>query len=115
MTRVLNWGKRKGFLPESCKESTPGVVGNCTDNEDYNENPCRKNNTLYRVVDYCIAQEELGIKKEILLNGPVIAQMTVYTDFLTYKSGIYHRTEDSFKFNGQLIVKILGWESGEGG
>ena len=41
--------------------------------------------------------------------------MTVYTDFLTYKSGIYHRTEDAFKFNGQLIVKLLGWESSEGG
>ena len=36
--------------------------------------------------------------------------MTVFTDFLTYKEGLYHRTEDSFKFNGQHIVKILGWE-----
>ena len=41
--------------------------------------------------------------------------MTVYTDFLTYKSGVYHRTEDAFKFNGQLIVKILGWEKSESG
>ena len=41
--------------------------------------------------------------------------MSVNTDFLTYKSGVYHRTEDSFKFNGMLIVKIVGWESGEGG
>jgi C1A family cysteine protease len=23
---------------------------------------------------------------------------------------VYHRTEDAFKFNGQQIVKILGWE-----
>jgi len=42
--------------------------------------------------------------------------MVVFTDFLTYKEGLYHRTEDAFKFNGQHIVKIIGWEkSGEGG
>lgn len=34
---------------------------------------------------------------------------------MTYKNGIYHRTEDAFKFNGNLIVKIIGWESSEGG
>lgn len=115
MTRALNWGKRKGFVPESCKPFTPGIVGNCTDEDDYNYNPCRMNNTIYRVIDYCLAAEELGIKKEILKNGPVLAQMTVFTDFLTYKYGSYHRSEDSFKFNGQLIVKILGWDSAEGG
>ncbi len=36
--------------------------------------------------------------------------MTVFTDFLTYKEGIYHRTEDAFKFNGQHVVKIVGWD-----
>ena len=36
--------------------------------------------------------------------------MVVFTDFLTYKDGVYHRTDDSFKFNGQQIVKIVGWE-----
>lgn len=36
--------------------------------------------------------------------------MVIYTDFLAYKEGQYHRTEDSFKFNGQHIVKIVGWE-----
>lgn len=41
--------------------------------------------------------------------------MLVYTDFLTYKEGLYHRTEDSFKFNGYNIVKILGWEKNTDG
>ena len=40
------------------------------------------NNTIYRIIDYCLAAEELGIKKEILKYGPVI-EMKVYTDFLT--------------------------------
>lgn len=50
------------------------------------------------------------IKKEIIQNGPVIAPMTPFTDFLTYKEGTYFPSEGSFKFNGQLIVKIIGWE-----
>lgn len=70
---------------------------------------------VYKVIDYCLAQDDIGLKKEILKNGPVIAQMTIFTDFLTYKEGIYHRTEDAFKFNGQHVVKIVGWDKqGEG-
>ena len=65
------------------------------------------NNTIYRIIDYCLAAEELGIKKEILKNGLVIAQMTVYTDFFTYKYDSYHRSEDSFKFNGQSLLRLL--------
>ena len=74
------------------------------------ENECRLNNTIYKIVDYCLAADEVGIKKELFKNGPVVAQMTVYTDFLPYREGSYHRTEDSFKFNGQHIVKIIGWD-----
>jgi len=36
--------------------------------------------------------------------------MVVFTDFLTYSEGVYHRTEDAFKFNGQHVVKIVGWD-----
>ena len=46
-------------------------------------------------------------------NGPVIGQMNVLTDFLTYKEGVYHRTQDAFKIPGNHIVKILGWEQQE--
>lgn len=41
--------------------------------------------------------------------------MTIFTDFLTYKGGLYHRTEDAFKFNGIHIVKIVGWDKREDG
>jgi cathepsin B len=39
----------------------------------------------------------------------------VYTDFLPYASGLYHRSEEAFKFNGNHIVKLLGWEKGPDG
>ncbi len=59
---------------------------------------------------YCIVQGPQEIKKEILKNGPVISPMTPFTDFLTYKSGVYYPQESSFKFNGQQALKIIGWE-----
>ena len=37
------------------------------------ENECRQNNNIYKVVDFCLAAEEVGIKKELYKNGPVIA------------------------------------------
>jgi len=62
------------------------------------------------VVDFCIATEADGIKKEIMTNGPVLAQLSPYTDMLTYSDGIYSRTNDAFKFQGSHVFKILGWE-----
>lgn len=35
--------------------------------------------------------------------------MNAYTDFLAYGEGTYHKTADAMKFNGQHIVKIIGW------
>lgn len=113
VNRVLNWGKRKGFVPEECFPYE-GKSTEC-DEDHLTVNECRANNNVFKIVDYCLAQDEVGIKKEILKNGPVVAQMTIFTDFLTYKEGIYHRSEDAFKFNGQHVVKIVGWErQGEG-
>jgi cathepsin B len=39
--------------------------------------------------------------------GPVEASFTVYSDFVTYKSGVYHRT-NGYKIGGHAI-KIVGW------
>jgi C1A family cysteine protease len=35
--------------------------------------------------------------------------MVPHTDFLAYSEGTYHKTSDSFRFNGYHIVKIVGW------
>lgn len=37
--------------------------------------------------------------------------MSAYTDFLTYSEGVYYPSQGAFKFNGQNIVKIIGWGS----
>lgn len=36
--------------------------------------------------------------------------MTVFTDFLAYKEGQYSKTQEAFKFNGNHVVKIVGYQ-----
>jgi cathepsin B len=49
----------------------------------------------------------LKIQTEIETNGPVEASFTVYEDFLTYKSGVYHHVSGASL--GGHAIKILGW------
>ena len=107
--RVITWGKKRGFVPETCYPNT-GKQGECPD-DHLIENTCRQTNNFYRVIDFCLATEVTGIKKEIMTNGPVIGQLTPNTDFLTYQDGVYSKTQESFRFQGNHLVKIVGWES----
>jgi len=47
------------------------------------------------------------IKLEIMANGPVETGFTVYSDFSSYRSGIYERKSDEVM--GGHAVKIVGW------
>ncbi len=53
------------------------------------------------------AQEQ--IKREIVLNGPVVASIEVHSDFLTYKEGIYNAELAPYVYAGGHIVKLIGW------
>lgn len=68
---MLSWGKRKGFIPTECY-AYEGKKGEC-DEDHLDTNECRVNNVFYKVIDFCLAQEDIGIKKEIIKNGPVVA------------------------------------------
>eukprot|EP00741_Cyanophora_paradoxa_P005715 tig00000940_g5539.t1 len=48
-----------------------------------------------------------AIMTEIYTNGPVQAGYTVYADFMSYKSGVYHRTTS--KVAGGHAVRVVGW------
>ena len=55
---------------------------------------------------------EENIKREIIANGPVLSFMSVYDDFLTYKSGVYsHVTGTEL---GGHAIRILGWGNENG-
>ncbi|EDW77631.1 uncharacterized protein Dwil_GK24603 [Drosophila willistoni] len=56
---------------------------------------------------YSISNDVLEIQKEIMTNGPVQAILTVYEDFLSYKTGVYYHLEGEKV--GPHAVRILGW------
>lgn len=56
---------------------------------------------------YSVPSSVAEIQKEIMTYGPVEAAFTVYEDFLSYKSGVYHHVTGS-QLGGHAI-KILGW------
>ena len=107
VNKVLTWGKKKGFITEECMEYSGNQKECWVDHLDSNQ--CRIENQIYKVNDFCISVQGESIKREIFTNGPVIGQMVPHTDFLAYKEGSYHKTQESFKYNGYHIVKIVGW------
>ncbi|XP_054153714.1 cathepsin B-like [Oppia nitens] len=56
---------------------------------------------------YGISNHVQQIQTEIMTNGPVEADFTVYSDFVSYKSGVYQR-HSSEELGGHAI-RILGW------
>jgi cathepsin B len=47
------------------------------------------------------------IQQAVMTDGPVTATMTVYQDFMSYKSGVYIHTTGSML--GGHAIKIVGW------
>ena len=67
MTRVLEVGKKQGFVTTSCLPFTGSE--DIKDECDTLFVNCEK----HKVQDYCVVSSEENIKREILTNGPVIA------------------------------------------
>ena len=106
VTNTLNYGMEQGFVDETCM---PWTGDNTTCPEEPNQ--CRVDKQHYVISNYCAVQGPEEIKAEIIANGPVIAPLSGFTDFLSYKEGTYFPDESAFKFNGQNIVKVIGWGS----
>ena len=53
-----------------------------------------------------------SIQFEILNRGPVSALFEVYSDFLSYKSGVYQQSSDDYL--GNHVVKVIGWGTEQG-
>ncbi|CAD7975963.1 unnamed protein product [Amoebophrya sp. A25] len=74
----------------------------------------------YRTSSYCVMTDGAQVRSEMLLNGPVVALMYLYDDFLVYKSGVYTPMATATAILGKSqepllhAVKILGWGEEEG-
>lgn len=109
VTRSFDFAKRYGIVDTNCLSFNPV-------SDKLNETVCEpaKECNKEKLLDYCVATKEEGIKREIAKNGPVVAVIPMYRDFLIYKSGIYEIIEGTSRFNSGHAVKLIGWGSENG-
>ena len=94
------------YGPCGASKPTPACHKTCTNGANYESDKWNADSV------YSVPSNVQKIQTEIMEHGPVEAAFTVYNDFLTYKSGVYHHTSGSAL--GGHAIKIVGWgvESG---
>jgi cathepsin B len=116
-----------GLVPESC---APYPFPSCDHHIPHSKNPCPTDeystpncptgcsdsevwdNSLHLGANSYSLSGESDIMTEIYQNGPVEVAYDVYSDFLTYKSGVYVHTNGTYL--GGHAVKMLGWGNDNG-
>lgn len=71
---------------------------------------------LFKVAEaYAAAppRDVVGLQRELLTHGPVEVAFFVFSDFMSYKRGVYFRTPGAFGPLGGHAVRLLGWGTEE--
>jgi cathepsin B len=91
-----------------CSEwNTPACNKTCQNGDPFS------NYRYYAKNAYAISSKVADIQTEIMTNGPVEVAFEVYSDFATYKSGVYIHKSGSLL--GGHAVKNIGWGVDETG
>lgn len=89
------------YQPCGASQPTPKCVQSCVNGATYSSDK------WFADTVYGVSSNVEKIQTEIMIHGPVEAAFTVYNDFLTYKSGVYHHVSGSAL--GGHAIKIVGW------
>ncbi|XP_075536543.1 cathepsin B [Dermacentor variabilis] len=115
-----NYDSDDGCMPypiKACDHHVNGTLGPC--DKKIPPTPrcvhmCRKGYDVsyrkdkhYGNSSYSVPSVPKLIQAEIMTNGPVEADFTVYADFVHYKSGVYQRHTDQAL--GGHAIRLLGW------
>lgn len=106
--RAFDFYTRNKIMNETCMPFKQGAFVNCS---DHCAEVLPDHGRLSRV---CGIDTQEQIKREIILNGPVIAQLEIHSDFLTYKSGVYFPDYAQYVYAGGHLVKVIGWGTDHG-
>jgi len=92
----------------NCTEggSTPSCHKQCSNGKDWTASKHKGE------MPYSVPNDEQSIMSELMKNGPMEAAFSVYSDFPTYKSGVYQYTSGSYL--GGHAVKLMGWGEDNG-
>lgn len=108
---AVSFLKTKGVADEACMPYVSGATGQdvacnkaCTDasSRSLKISASRKPTFLFR---------SLNAIKKALQKGPLVTSMTVYSDFLTYSSGVYKSTSN--RREGGHAISIVGYDDGK--
>lgn len=64
-----------------------------------------------KATKYSTPKSSITAVKTALLHGPLVATMTVYDDFMSYKSGVYKHVTGAV--DGGHAVSIIGWNDAD--
>ncbi|CAG9824745.1 unnamed protein product [Phaedon cochleariae] len=94
-----------GGLPQCPPKgyATPECVRSC----DKGSTLSYEKSKTYGAEAYYIEGFIQTLQLDIMRNGPVEASFNVFSDFATYKSGVYQQT--SYDFLGVHAIKLIGW------
>ncbi|XP_038207280.1 gut-specific cysteine proteinase-like [Zerene cesonia] len=101
---------RSGLVSPNCKPKLPdheACVQDCDDTDQY-----YLADKHFGQYVYIMPEDEPEIRRDIFLNGPLLAIFKVYEDFKDYSSGIYEHTHG--KFVGYHSVKVMGYGEEDG-
>ncbi|KAL7645551.1 UNVERIFIED_CONTAM: hypothetical protein RMT77_003937 [Armadillidium vulgare] len=89
------YAQDKGVILEECSKYNPGKIKKCSRNSS-----CTSHYTAYYryIGGYYGACNEDEMKLALVKGGPIIVGFEVYSDFMTYKNGIYHHMPTLEKF-----------------
>jgi len=111
---VTNWCKP--YALPACDHHVVGTLQPCPASVDTPacEYKCRDgwnvsydDDKTYGVTSFRVSNNVAAIQTELMTNGPVEVAFTVYADFPSYKSGVYHHVSGSAL--GGHAVKLIGW------
>ena len=89
------------YGPCGSSKPTPKCVKSCANGDAWDQSAHKASSV------YGVPSQVAKIQTEIMTNGPIEVAFTVYNDFLSYKSGVYHHTTGSAL--GGHAVKMVGW------
>lgn len=99
--------QNQGLVTDTCfpytsgNGSVPACPSSCVDSEKWTQTFKCKAGTIVNPTTVS------GIKAEIYNNGPVEGAFSVYQDFYSYSTGVYHHVSGDFL--GGHAIKVLGF------
>lgn len=99
----LEFVKDNGYVSQKCWEGLGLKQGQCPTSQQLEG--CERT----EISSYCVMRGRKNIKREIVKNGPVLALIQPFRDFLVMNKGVFTFAGDKTSLRGFQVVKIVGF------